>query len=1277
MLTPKNKRKMKNMEKTTKKIKTRLLTDIKLSPIFSGNINSRKPNKMLGMLVIFLLLATFVIIPQTVADTPWWDSSYSYRRSIAITHNFLKYQTQIVVVKDNQSGGTISCNNHCQDDFSDIRFIHDSTDVLPYWRQNYTSGVRATFWVNNSYNDSTIYVYYGNPIASYAGNGTICFDFFDDFLGTTLNATKWATTGSPTITFSSGVMTFSTTTATTYISSSAYRNFGKGTQIFTLCKFLGDGTRSEGIGYRVEPGTPYYTPQTLCIYPSEGTASQFYWCDGVAYTSGSSYTHTTKNQIVNLRRGVSRVWGTSNDTAAVNVNSSTYVPTDTCDIRIGKVYGADSSKVYVDWIFVAKFRDYSTHSTPAWSTIGSQEKYGIATPPLNSNPSPSNGATKINITTSLTITVTSPGGNKMNATFKTNASGTWQAIAVRHNVNNGTYANTTTVFTKYSHKYWWNVSTNDGMGGWDNDTYTFTTTTINTKVKNISPYSQDGSPLTILSNGSSDLSNVTLYYRYSPDNISYSPGKGYVWRDTAVGLTSMSYPNTGVVAYATYYNHNSWFGYFAVLNSNCIAIYNLTDVSNPVFVNDKTDGTYLSSPHDIVIVDYTPNERIAYVCNYGANKYVSAFNVTNPASITRINSVATGAACMYMSVDYVNMLMYVTTNDEVLHSYDISNPSTFSELDTISSGLDAPWYPTVNTNDPDYVYVVNLGATGGIRIYDVSDPSDMAYVGALNTSITGYRVIIDGDYMYSLQDAPSNKLVAYDITNPASPVFVSLTNPAVYGHLWSDTKHRLYLRLYNATADNGVMIVDATDPSNPTLITELTHNASNKMQRIHWAQIFYNNISGKYQVEFVNYLESALIGYDVFYDEGYDWHTYSTDNSYPWSFNFNFPNSTGYYEFYSIGKKTGSTVETAPLTKDAMCYYDSLGNAAPVLSNPSPANNSINQSLTFIWNVTIHDPEGDLFDWSIECNGWNVSNDNYDSADGETNGSKEVHLGYQPGFELDYSTTYTIWVNVTDGTAWTRETYYFDTLAYVFNMPPTFGSPSPANNSIEVTRYHATNVTVYDLDGNSTTVCFWSSISNSPYSWSKVQQNNTVSANTTVRDVNSSYSGGWNTQYWWMVTASDGHSNSSVIYKFTTTFRWLNRAPGLGSPSPANTSTGVVLYHATNVTVYDLDGNLTTVCFWNNNTGAWLKYQQNNSVVANTTVYCTNNTWAEDYSTEYWWMVTANDTMANSTAIYHFTTEDEGIIIPPVTDDYTIYLAGIAVLFLLVALLFFVIRRKR
>ena len=56
--------------------------------------------------------------------------------------------------------------------------------------------------------------------------------------------------------------------------------------------------------------------------------------------------------------------------------------------------------------------------------------------------------------------------------------------------------------------------------------------------------------------------------------------------------------------------------------------------------------------------------------------------------------------------------------------------------------------------------------------------------------------------------------------------------------------------------------------------------------------------------------------------------TQNPDNTYPWSWNFDFPNSTGYYEFYSIGKKTGSQDEPTPVTADAITNTIGITTAA-------------------------------------------------------------------------------------------------------------------------------------------------------------------------------------------------------------------------------------------------------------------------------------------------------------------------------------------------------------
>ncbi|KYK21402.1 hypothetical protein AYK21_04870 [Thermoplasmatales archaeon SG8-52-2] len=60
--------------------------------------------------------------------------------------------------------------------------------------------------------------------------------------------------------------------------------------------------------------------------------------------------------------------------------------------------------------------------------------------------------------------------------------------------------------------------------------------------------------------------------------------------------------------------------------------------------------------------------------------------------------------------------------------------------------------------------------------------------------------------------------------------------------------------------------------------------------------------------------------------DGIDWtfwsDSYNPDENSPWSWDFDFPKGTGYYEFYSIGNKSGSPDESAPGSADAMCYYN-------------------------------------------------------------------------------------------------------------------------------------------------------------------------------------------------------------------------------------------------------------------------------------------------------------------------------------------------------------------
>jgi hypothetical protein len=434
----------------------------------------------LVLMLIFSAMTFSSVILNRPVSAEWWNNSWQYKRSLSITNPFLQYQMQIIIGKDNVSGITASCYNHCRDDFSDIRFVSGDANALPYWRQNYTSGVKATFWVNNTYNDSSIYLYYGNPSATYAGDGNTTFDFFDDFNGSALNTHKWTKHGNPTMTFSNSAMTLVTNAAGDYVYHPV--KFGKGTQIYSKIKFV-NSFRGASIGYDLY-GSPNTEPM-MCIETNGATIMDTDWADGSHYTEANNFNLQYTYFFNYLQRGVNHIWFYNN--ATLLTNTSTYIPYQAMNATIGyKNYGNPNGYIVIDFIAVMKFRDYTQHP-PSWGSSGSQQIYG-GSAPINQYPSPSDGATNVNLNPSLSITLVTPKGYLMDVHFKTNASGTWQTIASQHNVGNGTYTNTTTAFTDYNRKYWWTVSTNDSLHEWSNSTYTFTTKSITTNVNTVIPY---------------------------------------------------------------------------------------------------------------------------------------------------------------------------------------------------------------------------------------------------------------------------------------------------------------------------------------------------------------------------------------------------------------------------------------------------------------------------------------------------------------------------------------------------------------------------------------------------------------------------------------------------------------------------------------------------------------------------------------------------------------------------------------------------------------------
>lgn len=170
-----------------------------------------------------LLEGEEVPTPPTPPPPPWGGNGlagWDRRKSLVITGSTVgaqtNYQVKITVHKGEgvDSGEHVYCGGNCRDDFGDIRFTKsDKVTLLDYWMMWCVSGDYAIFWVEVdsipiSPNTVTIYVYYDAPPETTTSSGTDTFVFFDDFLGSALDLSKWDLIGGASPTVADSIATF-------------------------------------------------------------------------------------------------------------------------------------------------------------------------------------------------------------------------------------------------------------------------------------------------------------------------------------------------------------------------------------------------------------------------------------------------------------------------------------------------------------------------------------------------------------------------------------------------------------------------------------------------------------------------------------------------------------------------------------------------------------------------------------------------------------------------------------------------------------------------------------------------------------------------------------------------------------------------------------------------------------------------------------------------------------------------------------------------------------
>ena len=300
-----------------------------------------------------------------------------------------------------------------------------------------------------------------------------------------------------------------------------------------------------------------------------------------------------------------------------------------------------------------------------------------------------------------------------------------------------------------------------------------------------------------------------------------------------------------------------------------------------------------------------------------------------------------------------------------------------------------------------------------------------------------------------------------------------------------------------------------------------------------------------------------------------------------------------------------------------------IGNNPPEFSNEDPSDGSTDVPVsTSSLSVYISDPEGDDFDWSIET----VPDVGSDSGSDENNGTKSCSVS-----GLDYSTTYTWYVNATDtgSGVTTSESYTFTTEKQ--NFPPEFSNENPADGSVDVSiSLSSLSVYISDPEGDD----FDWSIETVPDVGS---DSGTNEGNGTKTCIISGLD--YETTYTWYVNATDTGSGKTTKEWYTfTTESPPNYPPEFSNENPADGSTNVPVGLAS-ISVYisdpegdSFDWSIETVPDVGSSSG---------SGESNGTKTCTLS--PLDYNKKYTWYVNATDPGSNlwTREKYTFTTEPE------------------------------------
>ena len=199
----------------------------------------------------------------------------------------------------------------------------------------------------------------------------------------------------------------------------------------------------------------------------------------------------------------------------------------------------------------------------------------------------------------------------------------------------------------------------------------------------------------------------------------------------------------------------------------------------------------------------------------------------------------------YVVIDGFTYAISGSDDDESVLIINISNPSLPSLVTHIThgadyTGLDNPFgITTVTINSSTYALVTAFNGDG-VQIIDITDPSNPSPVSVITDGVGGYKeldgaihvttVTIDSSTYALVASVWDNGVQIIDITDPYNPAPASAITNGVGGYTELFHPHAVTtvtidsstFAIVTAISGDGVQIIDITDPYNPAPVSALT-----------------------------------------------------------------------------------------------------------------------------------------------------------------------------------------------------------------------------------------------------------------------------------------------------------------------------------------------------------------------------------------------------------------------------------------------------------------------